>query len=70
MLKSIYDKDNDGVIDKAKTAEIAEKSKTAENANNLGGKDLETIEKEAENKFIAKTNKLLRKTDLNDIREA
>lgn len=69
MLKSIYDKDNDGVIDKAKTAEIAEKSKTAENANNLGGKNLQTIEKEAENKFIAKSNRLPRKADLNDIRE-
>lgn len=61
MLKSIYDKDNDNVIDKAKTAE---------DANNLGGKDLETIEKEADNKFIAKNNKLPRNTDLNDIREA
>ena len=68
MLKSVYDKNNDGVIDKAKTAEIAEKSKTAENANNLGGKNLQTIENDAASKFIAKNNKLLRNTDLNDIR--
>ncbi len=70
MLKSIYDKDNDGVIDKAKTAENAEKSKTAENADNLGRKSLQTLETEAENKFIKKINKLPQGTDLNNIREA
>ena len=70
MLKSIYDKDNDGVIDKTKTAENAEKSKTAENADNLGGKSLQTIENEAENKFIKKINRLPKGTDLNNIREA
>lgn len=89
MVASRYDKDNDGVVDKAdlaKKAESVEWNKVQNKPttfapsththeisqiNNLQSSlDSKISKSDADNKFIAKNNKLPRNTDLNDIREA
>ena len=56
MLKSVYDKDDDGIVDKAEAANTATNATDATNAKNLKNSDGTTISADSINTKLSKLN--------------